>query len=147
MGKYSKGIRKLKFTCNNKRCYICDNYEHITELHHLVKVSDISKYIDKVEEDNIINRVLRGVYLCPNHHTLLHKLMSKKYLDVIFDLSTNEVQQYYILLEYTKQLYVSIYEYINNQKSETTFDILKLKVHINQVCSMLKKIMERRKAQ
>ncbi len=134
MGKYSKEIRNLKLTSKNKKCYICEKYENITELHHLVKVSDISKYMDKFEEDNILTNSLRGVYLCPNHHTLLHKLISEKYYDYTHSLTKEEIKKYYALLQYTKELYTDIYDYINSTKYETTLDILKLKVRLDQVC-------------
>ncbi len=74
-------LRTLKYTLRSKdtrptdkRCYVCCRYDQITEYHHVVTVAEVAHCCMNglLNINNI--KPIPGVYLCPNHHTILHKL-------------------------------------------------------------------------
>lgn len=144
MGKYSKGIRKLKISKNKKDCYICDKYKCITELHHIVRVADISEHMDSyIRDDETLLKLMQGVWLCPNHHTILHKLLSKKYLEVIFDLDELELSKYRQLLTFSKELYDTLPEYTYDETGHVKKDFLRIRYQLDMAIYMIEELIKR----
>ena len=68
-------------------CYICNKFSNIIEQHHLVLISSVEKpLLEVIKHDsqygylNKLHQIMQTVYLCPNHHRIYHKLLSKEYL-------------------------------------------------------------------
>lgn len=145
MGEYSKGIRKIKISKDKDDCYICNQYKYITELHHIVRVADISEHLDTyVKDDETLLSLLKGVWLCPNHHTILHKLLSKNYLEVIFKLNEVELIRYHNLLTFSKKLYDSLPRYTYDEKGKVKKEFLQIRCQIDMTIQILEMIQNKK---
>lgn len=57
----------------SKACHVCGKFDSISELHHLVSVSSIRKMLEQAGTKQVACEIrYQVVYLCPNHHALLH---------------------------------------------------------------------------
>lgn len=113
MKQINEEIRKIKFK-ERQNCYICDRYKDITEAHHLIEVSDISKYIEIIQSDIQFYESLRGVWLCPNHHTIYHKIYSNKGGKICTELNEREKDDYINLYKYAQTEYNKLTQEIEN---------------------------------
>ena len=94
MGKYDKFIRSMKFEkIQNNNCCICGKYDYISEKHHIIPVSVLSSVYDIVNDVEIFNKYNRAIVLCPNHHAIYHKLISKN-KEILENLNIKELTIY-----------------------------------------------------
>lgn len=57
-------------------CYICDKWKEISHFHHVIGVSELTNW--SYHEDVLWNFFpITVVWLCPNHHALVHRLRDK----------------------------------------------------------------------
>lgn len=113
MDGYTKFIRQIKINGLNsqKGCYICNKYESICELHHLVEVSYISKVV-KAFPDTQLYEMIKGIWLCPNHHTIFHKLLCNNSYETLVILDDEEIEKYERLYEFSLELYNNLKQLI-----------------------------------
>lgn len=149
-----KIVKRLKTNSKDRKdCYVCDKYNYITELHHLITMSDINKILLEIKcskkinfEDyfNSLNEVVEGIYLCPNHHTLYHKLLSKEYVEIILMLSNAERKKYSELFKYVKKKYEVIIDSLRNIELERSIikQMTKEKIKIETTLNVLYEIQK-----
>ncbi len=113
MKRINAEIRRIKFK-ERQNCYICDRYKDIAEAHHLIEVSDIGKYIEIIQDDFQFYKSLKGVWLCPNHHTIYHKIYSNKGGKICVELDEKERDGYMNLYKYAQTEYKKLIEGIEN---------------------------------
>jgi len=64
--KWIQKARKKTEFLKQQKCFVCDKYQELTQLHHL--------YPLHLQFDNEVSSpVLEHVWLCPTHHVLVHK--------------------------------------------------------------------------
>lgn len=147
----AKIVKRVKYNKSDKeKCYICNKYEYITELHHLVTISDINSILSEIKEQEAnldscyskLNEIVEGIYLCPNHHTLYHKLLSKEYIQIVLILSSEERERYLNCFEKAKDIYVKIINVLKNYnlRNGVLRNIIKQKNKIQQTIYILNKI-------
>jgi hypothetical protein len=70
-----KSIRQITAGAQPQNCHICGQYKFICHQHHILPVSKTADYII---QHNLYGQkfTISVVWLCPNHHTLLHLLRS-----------------------------------------------------------------------
>lgn len=152
MKKYIKRISVKNL--NKKDCYICNRYGYITELHHLTTISDINKMfylIEKYSEIDMksffenVNDIVSAIWLCPNHHRIYHKLLSKQDVQTALMISKEEKEKYSELFEHVKSLYEIL---IGNMRNDC-LDIrivkqsIKKKIEIEQTLAILQALQEK----
>lgn len=146
MNKYSGIIRKIRLEKqnNNKECIICDKYKEITELHHLVEVADLGKAIKLLSVASHVEELIKGVWICPNHHAIYHKLLSlsDNNMELLLRLGKKEIKKYQEIYEFCLELYKDLQKYVflaeeNMTKKETERDI---SIKINMLHHVIKKL-------
>ena len=130
MGRYSKIIREMKFEkIENNNCCICNKYGDISEKHHIIPVSTLSKVYDIVHDESIFYKFNKAIMLCPNHHSIYHKIMSRNN-KVLGNLTVEEIEYYRILVNKNIDFHTYISkELYNNSKSA---------IQIEQMCQLRK---------
>lgn len=73
----AKSVRKIlpkPHHKDRKPCFICDDHKTITEIHHLVQLSELANLINKgiVSPYNVTST---NAWLCPNCHAYVHAAM------------------------------------------------------------------------
>lgn len=103
-----KRLREITPAKTREACFVCGRYKAITHLHHLVTVSEMADFIIRHSLYSV--RVyLPTVWLCPNHHAILHAIYSNKStddkVDALRELSEGERMKYHEieqLIDYNK---------------------------------------------
>lgn len=68
-------LNNPKKSKNGEPCYVCSKHAEITELHHVVSVSELTKLLNNKDLD-LEELETPVVWLCPNCHAYLHKIKS-----------------------------------------------------------------------
>lgn len=70
-----KNIRRdLPFESSPRQpCFICGKYQSITHQHHVVYVSELAQLAIDYDYPWYLLPI-RGVWLCPNHHAIVHAI-------------------------------------------------------------------------
>lgn len=138
---------------NKKDCYICNRYGYIAELHHLITISDINKMLYMIEQYSDLdikdyfeelNSIIEGIWLCPNHHLIYHKLLSKQSVQIALMISENEKEKYNKLFEHVKYLYEKL---IQNMKDKSVdrriiVQLIRKKIRIEEVIVILQEMLK-----
>lgn len=75
-------------------CWVCGRYKHITQMHHVIPVSKAAKTIAEIGADKLdLVSATTCIWLCPNHHTILHAIKRGNYVP-FGECDENEVKQY-----------------------------------------------------
>lgn len=136
---------------DKNKCYICDKYEYIAELHHLVTISDINRIATDIKNNKLkefnncieqLNEIVEAIWLCPNHHTIYHRLLSKQYVQFALMLSIDERKKYSKLFEYA----INLYQKIIDSNTEVDFQsnnaryFIRNKIKMQQTLSVIRAI-------
>lgn len=150
-----KIIKRIKVNnIERKPCHICNQYVYITQLHHLITYSESNKLLLKIRSNrknefeyyfNTLNEIMEGIWLCPNHHSIYHKLLSKQYIEVILMLSNNDREKYLKLFEYSKFIHERVISSLlsNNIENDIVRQIIKEKIRIEETLIMLQEVIGR----
>lgn len=65
-----KSSRKLMPKNNLTPCFVCGGYKEITQAHHVYPLG-------KQHDDGLTIPVNDYVWLCPNHHVLVHQVIKR----------------------------------------------------------------------
>lgn len=151
MWEYKRTLRSIKFNCiNYGNCYICNKFSNIVEQHHLLLISSADKPIFEVIKNdsqygylNKLHQIMQTVYLCPNHHRIFHKLLSKEDFTTSTYLEEKELKLYIKLLNISFKSYKILYEYLIRIKAsqDICLKINKDKLKIESSLLLLQKLL------
>ena len=105
--------RRFRAVNNNKEdCFVCCGYGLITESHHVVHVNEVASLMRK-------GRIVPPfsvpvVWLCPNHHKIIHLLDQKTNTEVFSLLSKPEILALTELEKVRNSWWEKIFEVIRN---------------------------------
>lgn len=82
-------------------CFVCGTHRHISESHHIVELAQ--QY-----DLGYLNPNQDFIWLCPNHHAIVHLLISERYKPwTVPDSTEEEIFAYYTILN---QRFERLYE-------------------------------------
>ena len=82
----------MRYKSEKESCFVCGKYKEIAELHHIVTVKELSELIVRYEAYDV-ELYMPHVWLCPNHHRIIHALLKSNY-EAFNCLADGEVQRF-----------------------------------------------------
>lgn len=83
-----KRIRQITPKEEKQPCFICGKYKAITELHHLIPVSEMARFV--IEHKLFTTPLyIPTAWLCPNHHAIWHAIKGTQSHNALLALSVD----------------------------------------------------------